>query len=104
MSNSKNVSGSTDDFEATHSLEDLKRMAREQGVSPSGSKGNIAVRLLQKGAAVPMIDQYDIKVLQRWLYLAQRYGTDAIKIVAGDAFGEYKVTVDDPESPLRIRT
>lgn len=40
-----------------------------------------------------MIDQYDIDKLKKWLHLAKTEGTGAIKIVAGDLPGEYKVTI-----------
>lgn len=63
MSNSKTVSGSLEDFEATHSLEDTKKMARERGVSTYGTKREIATRLsafFQDSYQVP--DWPDVKV------------------------------------------
>jgi len=38
--------GSLDDFEAAHSLEEVKKLAQEKGVSSAGTKREIASRLL----------------------------------------------------------
>jgi len=43
MSTSKELFG---EFEATHSLEEIKQMARERGISPTGSKREIIALLL----------------------------------------------------------
>lgn len=47
-----------------------------------------------------MIDKYDIETLERWLYLAKKYGTDAVKIVHGGRVHEFRVTVIDPERSI----
>jgi hypothetical protein len=51
MSTSKTLSGEIDEFEATHSLEEVRRLAREKGISTAGTKREIAVRLLQQTLA-----------------------------------------------------
>lgn len=43
---SQKLLGNIDEFEATHSLEDLRRMAGERGISPAGTKREIITRLL----------------------------------------------------------
>ena len=41
-------SGSIDDFEATHSLEEIKQLAVNKGVSPTGTKHEIVTHIRQK--------------------------------------------------------
>jgi hypothetical protein len=47
-----------------------------------------------------MIDKYDIQTLERWLYLAKKYGTDAVRIVHAEGVHEFKVTVIDPQRSM----
>ncbi len=46
MNTSRKLAGSIDEFEATHSLEDVKRLAREKGISTAGTKREIVTILL----------------------------------------------------------
>jgi hypothetical protein len=50
MNTSRKSPGSIDEFEATHSLEEVKRLAREQGISPTGSKREIITVLLAQAS------------------------------------------------------
>lgn len=43
---SKELSGKISGFETTHSLEEVKKMARERGISPTGTKREIIALLL----------------------------------------------------------
>jgi hypothetical protein len=47
MSTSKELPGNISEFEATHSLEEIKQMASARGVSTVGTKHEIAVRLFR---------------------------------------------------------
>lgn len=51
MSRSKSLHGSLEEFEATHSLEEVRELAADKGCSTYGTKHEIAVRLLQQTLA-----------------------------------------------------
>lgn len=42
-----------------------------------------------------MIDKYDIKKLEYFVYLAKAYGTDVIKITAGDEPSTWVIKVSE---------
>jgi hypothetical protein len=48
MSTSKELSGKISEFEAAHSLEEVKKMARGRGVSTAGTKREIITNLLEE--------------------------------------------------------
>ncbi|MGQ9545933.1 MAG: hypothetical protein ACUVTR_02040 [Dehalococcoidia bacterium] len=48
MTYSQKLRGTVDEFEATHSLEEVKEMARERGVSPTGPKREIISRIFKQ--------------------------------------------------------
>lgn len=47
MTTSRMWPGRLEDLEATHSLKEVKEMARQKGISPTGTKHEIIVRLLK---------------------------------------------------------
>jgi len=66
--------GKYDEFEATHSLEEIKRMARTLGISPDGTKRDIITRLpkVKATGSLKVWDAVDRKKLSE--YCAQVYG------------------------------
>ena len=72
MSLLKSPHGNLDELEATHSLEEVKAMARERGISPAGTKHKIATRLFGRGRpplALPQVSsEYSWHFLQNQPY------------------------------------
>jgi hypothetical protein len=66
MSTSKELGGNIEFLESVHSLEELKKIAREKGFSPEGTKREIATRIIHGRRLTPPEEQEGVYKVLQW--------------------------------------